>query len=115
MSRYLCAYIVKTPLSDLEDLLKQLLKSCNFEIIYHTLDYMMAKEIPGKVSFSKLVTVEVLVDSTTAVKNQVQVNLIVKNDELPLQVNNHCHQLFEQIQKLIAQDYQWHEVDNAPE
>ncbi|ACK71565.1 conserved hypothetical protein [Gloeothece citriformis PCC 7424] len=114
MARYTCSYRVKTSLTDLETLLKQLLKDCDFEVTYHTLDYMMAREIPGKVPFGKLVTVEVLIDSTTATKNQVQLSLVVKNDELPLQLDNHCRKLFEGIQQVIAKNYQWQLVESVP-
>lgn len=114
MARYTCSYIVKTSLKEVETLLNELLKACDFEVIYHTLDYMMAREIPGKVPFAKLVTVEALIDSTTATKNEVQLSLVVKNDELPLQINNHCRQLFEGVQQVIADDYNWQLVESVP-
>ena len=114
MARYTCSYIVKTSLKELETLLKDMLKTCEFEVMYHTPDYMMAREIPGKVPFSKLVTVEALIDSTTATKNEVQVSLVVKNDELPLQLDNHCRQLFEGEQGVITKDYQWQLVESVP-
>ncbi|WP_013324001.1 hypothetical protein [Gloeothece verrucosa] len=114
MARYTCSYIVKTSLGQLEALLKELLTGCDFEVTYHTQDYMMAREMPGKVPFSKLVTVEVLIDSTTATPSQVQLSLVVKNDELPLQRDNHCSQLFNGVQEVIAQDYQWQLVESVP-
>jgi len=47
----------------LRQLLVEFLQSCYLEIIYDTADYMMAREI--QVSYTKLVTVEVLIDKTT--------------------------------------------------
>jgi hypothetical protein len=114
MARYICSYLVPTSLKDLESLLKQLLQNCDFDLIHHIPDYIMGREKPGKVAFGKLVTVEILIDSTTATKDQIQVNLVVKNDELPLQTNNHCHQLFGDLQQAIAQDYQWQMVESIP-
>jgi hypothetical protein len=114
MARYLCSYLAKAPLEELKPALGEVLKFCSFDIIYHTIDYIMARETPGKVLFSKLVTVEVLIDSTTATHQGVQVNLVVKNDELPLQNNNHCRQLFEQLKQALAQDHQWKLVVNVP-
>lgn len=114
MARYICSYLVNTPLAQLKPSLDEVLKFCNCEVIYHTIDYMMAREIPGKVLFSKLVTVEVLIDSTTATKNEVQVNLVVKNDELPLQTNNRCRQLFERLQTLLSEDQQWKLIASLP-
>ncbi|GFE69926.1 hypothetical protein [Chroococcus sp. FPU101] len=114
MARYLCSYLAKAPLEELKPALSEVLKFCNFDIIYHTIDYIMARETPGRILFSKLVTVEVLIDSTTATNQGIQVNLVVKNDELPLQSNNHCRQLFERLQDTLSQDHQWKLVANAP-
>ncbi len=114
MARYTCSYLVNNPLEQLQGLLSQTLRACNFEVIYHTPDYMMAKEIPGRTSFARLVAVEVLIDSTTATNNEVQINLVVKNDELPLQLDNHCRQLFDQVQTVIAKNHQWQLLENIP-
>ena len=114
MARYLCSYLVKVSLGELKPLLDKLLENCQFETIYQTLDYIMAREIPGKINFSKLVTVEVLIDSTTAREQEVQVNLVVKNDELPLQTNNHCRQIFEKLQQVLGEDHQWKLIAKVP-
>ncbi len=113
MSRYVSCYLVTTPLEEFPSLIESILKACDFNIIYQTVEYIIAREIPGKVSFSKLVTVEILIDSTKATKTQVQVDLIVKNDQLPLQVDNHCYQLFNKITDAIAQSPQWHLLESA--
>ncbi len=68
---------------------------------------MMAKERPGMVSYSQLATVEVLIGSTEATTKQVAkestatVNLVVKNEELPLKTNNHCHKVFQLVNQAI--------------
>jgi predicted Co/Zn/Cd cation transporter (cation efflux family) len=114
MARYICSYLVKVPLTELKPMLDEVLENCQFEVIYQTLDYIMGREIPGKVNFSKLVTVEVLIDSTTAREKEVQVNLVVKNDELPLQTNNHCSQIFERLQQILSEDHQWQLIAKVP-
>ncbi|MEY3826801.1 MAG: hypothetical protein RLZZ148_1618, partial [Cyanobacteriota bacterium] len=114
MARYICSYLVKVPLTELKPMLDEVLENCQFEVIYRTLDYIMGREIPGKVNFSKLVTVEVLIDSTTAREKEVQVNLVVKNDELPLQTNNHCSQIFERLQQILSEDHQWQLIAKVP-
>ena len=114
MARYICSYLVKVPLAELKPMLDEVLENCQFEVIYRTLDYIMGREIPGKVNFSKLVTVEVLIDSTTAREKEVQVNLVVKNDELPLQTNNHCSQIFERLQQILSEDHQWQLIAKVP-
>jgi len=60
----------------------------------------MAREIPGQVSYTKLVTVEVLIDKTTATETEHATNLVIKNEELPLQFDNHC-QMFELVNQGI--------------
>ena len=113
MARYTCSYFAHVPLEKLQPLLSEFLHSCGFNTVYQISDYMMAQENRGQVSFSKLVTVEVLIDTTTATNEEVLVNLVVKNDELPLQINNHCRQRFDQIQKAIAEDRHWQLVESV--
>ncbi len=67
---------------------------------------MMAKERPGMVAFSQLATVEVLIgaaDDTEFLSQDTAstVNLVVKNEELPLKANNHCHKVFMQVNQAI--------------
>ena len=67
---------------------------------------MMAKERPGMVSYSKLATVEVLIGSTDETEFVTKdtastVNLVVKNEELPLKINNHCHKIFQQVNQAL--------------
>lgn len=107
MARYTCSFIIAVPLEDLQPSLIEVLQSCNFDIIYDTGDYLMARESPGQVAFSKLVTVEVLIDRTTATDEEVRMNFVVKNEELPLQVDNHCRQMFDWVQEAITENGQW--------
>ena len=113
MARYTCSYRVKVPVGQLQPLLIEILEDCYFEVTYQASDYMMAREIPGKTAFAKLVTVEVLIDNTTATNDEVQVNLVVKNDELPLQIDNHCRQLCDLLQRAIAENNQWKLIENV--
>ena len=113
MSRYVSCYLVTTSLEDFPSLVEGIFKACHFDVIYQRIEYILAREIPGQVSFSKLVTVEVLVDCTKATNTQVQVDLVVKNDELHLQVNNHCRQLFNKITDAIAESPQWHLLESV--
>ncbi|MBD1839129.1 hypothetical protein H6F78_18545 [Coleofasciculus sp. FACHB-64] len=113
MARYTCSFIVAVPLERLQQVLIEVLESCNFDIIYNTGDYLMAREIPGHVSFAKLVTVEVLIDKSTATDREVRMNFVVKNEELPLQVDNHCHQMFYQVHQAIAENRHWQLVESV--
>ena len=113
MARYTSSYLVNLPSDQIPQAINKILQSCGFESVYHATDYMMAKEIPGQVVFSKLVTVEILIDSTKAKSDEIPMTWVIKNDELPLQVTNHCQQRFEQIQEIISQNQQWHLVASA--
>ncbi|MEO1372873.1 MAG: hypothetical protein AAFW70_00825 [Cyanobacteria bacterium J06635_10] len=107
MARYTCSYIVSLSIDDLQPLLVQLLQECNLDVQYYTSDYILARETPGSVSFSKFVTIEVLIDKSTATETETKMNLVIKNEELPLQVNNHCRQVFESIKQVVEDCRHW--------
>ncbi len=113
MARYTSSYLVNLPLNQLPTIINKILQSCGFEQVYQATDYVMAREIPGQVAFSKLVTIEILIDSTKAKSNEVPVTWVVTNDELPLQTSNHCRQRFEEIQQMVSQHQPWHLVASA--
>ncbi len=73
----------------------------------------MAREIPGRVAFAKLVTVEVLIDKSTATAQEVRMNFVIKNEELPLQVDNHCRQMFDMVQEAVAENRHWQLVESV--
>jgi hypothetical protein len=81
------------------------------ETIYELEDYLMAREIPGRVSFAKLVRVEVLIDVSTTNPDAVKLSFVVKNEELPLNANNHCRQAFDTIRMAIARYYNWQPIN----
>lgn len=113
MARYICSFTVAVPLDRLQQLLIEVLQSCNFDIIYDTGDYLMAREIPGNLAFAKLVTVEALIDKSTATAEEVRMSFVIKNEELPLQVDNHCRQMFDVVQQAIVENRQWHLVESV--
>jgi hypothetical protein len=113
MARYTCLFTVAAPASGVRQSLSETLESCNFDIIYETGDYLMAREVPGKVAFSKLVTVEVLIDKTTATERGIKMNFVIKNEELPLQINNHCRQMYDIVNQAMADNRQWRLVETV--
>ncbi|WGV26973.1 hypothetical protein [Halotia branconii] len=112
MARYTCSFIVSITIDDLHPLLVDLLQECDLEIQYYTTDYIMAREIPGNVSFSKLVKAEVLIDKSTATETETRMSIVIKNEELPLQVDNHCRQMFEFIKQTIEESRHWHLIES---
>jgi hypothetical protein len=107
MARYPALFSLGIKIGELHASLQKVLEGCNLNMIYDTPEYVMAREVPGKVPFPKLVTVEVLIDRTTATPDAVQLKLVVKNEELPLQSGNHCAQMFDRINKAINAGEDW--------
>lgn len=108
MARYTYSFLVKLPVEEIHSFINQVIPACHFDMIYSTGDYLMARETPGNVPFTKLVTAEILIDTTMASNKGVKVNFVIKNDELPLNMDNHCHQLSEEVKKAIANNQEWH-------
>ncbi len=113
MARYTCLFTIAAPITSLSHSLGELLEDCNLDIIYDTGDYMMARETPGRVAFPKLVTVEVLIDKTTATDHEIRMNFVIKNEELPLQKDNHCRQIFEMVSQAVSQNRNWQLIETV--
>jgi hypothetical protein len=102
MARYTCFLTLGITLDQIHQAVEPVLKDCNFDVLYTTHEYIMARENPGSVPFTKLVTAELLIDCTTATDASVSMKLVLKNEELPLQANNHCQQVFDQINQAVS-------------
>lgn len=113
MARYTSSYTLGLPFPRIGKLVVEVLQSCPFEITYDTGEYIMAREIPGKVSFSKLASVEILIDRTTSTETETKMTLVVKNEELPLQVENHCYQMFQVVNQAIVDCRSWQIVEQV--
>mgnify|MGYP001790876122 CR=1 FL=1 len=112
MARYTNLLISVLPANNLRESLPDVLQACGLRLVYQDGDYMMAKEPPGMVSYSQLATVEVLIGSTDETELVTQdpaatVNLVVKNEELPLKTNNHCHKVFQLVNQAIESKASW--------
>lgn len=112
MARYTGFFIVAVPIERLRQFLIEILESCHLDIIYDTGDYLMAREIPGLVPLAKLVTVEVLIDRKITTGTEVRMDLVMKNEELPLQLTNPCRQMFETLSLLIINNRNWQLVES---
>ena len=113
MARYTCLFTVGISLKNLQHVLTEILESCQLKVIYDTGDYMMAREIPGGVSFTKLVTVEVLIDKTVATDDEIKMNFVIKNEELPLQVTNHCRTMFDKVIQTVQESENWRLIETV--
>lgn len=113
MARYTHSLKIAAPVNYLQQVLVNTLHICNFETIYSTGDYLMARETPGEVPFTKLVTVEILIDNTTASGEETNLNFVVKNEELPLQANNHCYQMYNRVSQALENNDSWELVESV--
>jgi len=112
MARYTSSYIVSLPFARIGELVVEVLKSCPLEITYNNRgEYIMAQEKPGQVSFSKLVSVEIVIDRTTSTEKETKMTLVVNNTELPLQVDNHCYQMFQLVSQAIVGYRSWQIIE----
>ena len=101
MARYTNLFTTSNPGPKLRQTLTETLKSCDLNLVYETSDYLRAQEKPGRVTYLQLATVEVLITPPRLGKGRAKVNLIVKNEELPLKKNNHCQRVFELVNRAI--------------
>jgi hypothetical protein len=111
MARYTSLFTIAVKPDKLQTLLSEILQSCNFDIIYDTGDYLMAREVPGAIAFAKLVTVEALIDADPSGNDEVRMSFVVKNEELPLHNDNHCRRIFDLVNQAIAENRQWHLIE----
>lgn len=113
MARYTSLFTVAVSFDRLRQLLTDILRSCRMDVIYSTEDYLVAREVPGHVTFAKLVTVEVLIDRFSTPETEVRMNFVVKNEELPLQSNNHCRDMFNLVNRAVLENRQWHLISSV--
>ncbi len=103
MSRYACSYLVKISPNRLQLLYDDLLQLSVFEVMHRRSDVLVLIEMPNDALFTQLVTIELF--NTPVSPSEIQIDLLVKNHELPLRVNNRCRQFFERIHRTITEDY----------
>jgi hypothetical protein len=57
---------------------------------------------------------KVLVDSTRATQETTTLTMVVKNEELPLQTQNHCYGIYQKVNKAIADNKGWNLIRSTP-
>ncbi len=112
MSRYIGWFVLDAQSRNLVPTLAETLRGCDLNVVYRSEDYLMAREVPGAVplsQFGRLVTAEILVERCA--NQQVRLQVVAKNEELPLQQRNHCQQVFEKITAAISHNQSWELLD----
>ena len=114
MARYTQHYVIKILPEKLRQAIVDSLESCKLSITYSTDDYIRAQEKAGSVSFSQLVTVEILIHQASDAEGQVKLTSVTKNEELPLRLNNHCHDIADVVSKAFSSNKSWKVVESIP-
>jgi hypothetical protein len=108
MARYTSLFKIAAHAESVQPAVATILESCNMRVIHEDSDYLVAREVPGQVSFPKLVTVEVLIDKPRETpNNKLSLSCVIKNEELPLQSDNHCRRVFELVNDALISSSSW--------
>jgi hypothetical protein len=111
MARYTQQYVLKILPGKLRQAITESLEACKLHITYSTDDYIRAQETAGSVSFSQLVTVEILIHQSATNDGNTKITCLAKNEELPLRVNNHCHDISDRVNNALSSNKSWKVVE----
>lgn len=103
MARYTNFFMTSSSQEAISQTLVGALEACDLNLIYQDPVCIVAKERPGQVSFTQLATIELLISPPTLGSGGAKIDLVVKNEELPLRSQNHCKEIFEQINQAISE------------
>lgn len=102
MARYTNFFMTRSSQEAISQSLVSALEACDLTLVYQDPVCIVAKERPGQVSFAQLATVELLISPPTVESGGSKIDLVVKNEELPLRAQNHCREVFAQINQAIT-------------
>ena len=103
MARYTNFFMTGASAEEINRALIGALETCDLDLVYEDPVCIVAKEKPGNVPFAQLATVELLISPPTVEKGGSKIDLVVKNEELPLRTQNHCKEVFSQINQAITE------------
>ena len=102
MARYTNFFMTSSSQEEVRQMLVSAIEACNLNLIHNDPVCIVAKERPGKVAFAQLATIEILISPPTMGQGGAKIDLVVKNEELPLRTQNHCKEVFTEIEQAIA-------------
>lgn len=103
MARYTNFFMTGASQEAVHQGLLSALESCDLDLVYQDPVYIVAKEKPGRVSISQLTTVELMLNPPTIETGGAKIDLVVKNEELPLRQQNHCREVFTLVNDAISE------------
>jgi hypothetical protein len=113
MARYTNFFMTASSQEAISQALVSALEACDLNLIYQDPVCIVAKERPGQVSFTQLATIELLISPPTLESGGSKIDLVVKNEELPLRSQNHCREVFTQVNQAITDANE--QKDNSPQ
>ena len=102
MARYTNFFMASSSPEEISQMLVSAIEACGLNLIHNDPVCIVAKEKPGKVAFAQLATVELLISPPTVEHGGSKIDLVVKNEELPLRTQNHCKEVFAEIDEAIT-------------
>ena len=106
MARYTATFSIVNHSDHAYQTACNLLKQSGFRLLHESQDYIMGTEKPGRVKFSLLTTAEILIEVPHN-HSSLTLEMLVKNEELPLNANNHCKQVFDHLQSVFLECCEW--------
>lgn len=103
MARYTNFFMTGASSEEISRALVSALEACKLTLIYQDPVCIVAKEQPGKVPFAQIATIELLISPPTVESGGSKIDLVVKNEELPLRAQNHCKEIFTQVNQAITE------------
>ncbi|NEO55986.1 MAG: hypothetical protein F6K54_24700 [Okeania sp. SIO3B5] len=111
MARYNGVFTIAVDVENLLLILTDILNSCGFEVAHIQGSYLMASEVHSQVIFSQLVTLDINVGIVTNTE-KIKINLVARNEEIPLKSDNHCRQKFDLLTQSIIENPNWEFIDS---
>ncbi len=112
MARYTATFSIMNYGDHTHKTVCDLLEKSGFRLLHESRDYVMGSEKPGSVKFYLLTTAEILIDIPLD-HSALTLNLLVKNEELPLKRENHCKNTFDRLQQVFLECDKWHAILKA--
>ena len=103
MARYTNFFMTGASSEEINHALVGALETCDLNLVYQDPVCIVAKEKPGQVPFAQLATIELLINPPTVESNGSKIDLVVKNEELPLRTQNHCKEIFTRVNQAITE------------
>jgi hypothetical protein len=102
MARYTNFFMTGSSQEEINQALVTAIEACDLNLVYQDPVCIVAKERPGQVTFAQLATVELLINPPTLESGGSKIDLVVKNEELPLRTQNHCREIFTRVNQAIS-------------